>query len=106
MNIEEIRNHWMTFRCNDRERKIILEKQKSTGKVLSDYLRYSALQKEVKANAPKNVEEIVRLLSSISKNLNQLTIVAHRTGMINENKYEIERNLLHKVILNIEENVL
>ena len=65
----------MKFRVTPEERLIILRKSYGSGRTISDYLRFCALEKQVLVI--KGADQIAAELRRIGGNLNQLTRVAN-----------------------------
>lgn len=78
---------WFT----DDEIVILLYNVKKSGMTQSDYIRYCTLNKEIKEKPDEKFYDFLKLLRSISNNINQLTMKAHSLGYIDELSYKNEK---------------
>ncbi|WIV11168.1 plasmid mobilization relaxosome protein MobC [Proteiniborus sp. MB09-C3] len=66
----------ISFRVNEKENKRIEEKARKANMTVSEYLRYAALNKKI--IVIEEFKELTKDLRGISRNLNQLTLLAHQ----------------------------
>lgn len=85
---------WFT----DDEIIILLDKVKKSGMTQSDYIRYCTLNKEIKEKPDDKFYEFLKLIRSISNNINQLAMKAHSLGYIDELAYKKEKIKLDNFI--------
>lgn len=88
---------WYTIEENNELLKLI----KKSGLNQSDYIRYTTLNKEIKEKPDDRFYEVMKLMRSISNNLNQISKKAHTLGFIDELKYKIESEKLDDFIDNV-----
>lgn len=69
---------------------ILNEKIKKSGLKQSDYFRKCTLDKEIKEKPDKDFYEALKLFRTISNNLNQIAIKAHKLGFVDELAYKKE----------------
>lgn len=69
---------------------ILDEKVKKSGLNQSDYFRKCTLDKEIKEKPDKEFYEALKLFRSVSNNLNQIAVKAHKLGFIDELAYKKE----------------
>jgi len=75
INIEH-KTQKLSFRVTKSELKKIEKKAKNADKSMSEYLRRAALNKDI--IVIEELEDFLKELRGISRNLNQLTILAHQ----------------------------
>lgn len=76
MIVIENRTLKITFRVSGKEDKKITERAKKANMTVSEYLRYSALNKQI--IVVEDTRDLIKELRGIGKNLNQLTILCHQ----------------------------
>jgi len=71
------RTEFIRVRVTPEEKKIITKKALSSYRLLSDYMRDCALEKEIVV--VPGLEEAAKELRRIGNNLNQMTVLAHQS---------------------------
>ncbi len=87
----EHRTEKITFRVTPSELKCIQKKFEGTNHNLSGFVRASVLNKEI--IVMEGIEELAKQLRAVGRNLNQLTILAHKGRIKSPKLYEIENKL-------------
>ncbi|SHH59945.1 plasmid mobilization protein [Sporanaerobacter acetigenes] len=90
----ENRTEKITFRVTPSELKIIENKAKESNIKVSEYVRQSSLGKDI--IVIRDLEELVKEVNAIGRNLNQLAILCHQ-GKITCLKLDYVENKLDKV---------
>jgi len=72
-----VRHTTLTFRVNDAERRIIEDRARSCNKSVSDYLRQVVLNRTPRAAFTEEERELLKLVSSVKFNLQQLNNYFH-----------------------------
>lgn len=85
------RTDFIRVRVTPEEKKIITEKALSSYRLLSDYIRDCALEKEIVVIP--GLEETARELRRIGNNLNQLTVLAHQKQATFFNLEELKKEV-------------
>ena len=83
-----IRNHKKQFWLNDEEARILKEKSVKAGINESEFIRKIILDYKLKEKPDKEFYEYIKLLRSISNNMNQLAYKANAFGYIDEIYYK------------------
>ncbi len=78
-------------RLNDEEYKLLESKIKKSGLNTSTFLRVLITGAEVKEHDPERAKEMLRYLSSISNNMNQLAAKANSLGYIDRKQFYEEK---------------
>ena len=82
------RNHKKQFWLNDEEAKALKDKSAKAGINESDFIRKVLLDYKLKEKPDKEFYEYIKLLRSISNNMNQLAYKANAFGYIEEEYYK------------------
>jgi hypothetical protein len=85
------RTEFIRVRVTSEEKKIIMNKALSSYRILSDYMRDCALEKEIVAIP--GLEEAAKELRRIGTNLNQMTLLAHQNKAQFFNLDELKREV-------------
>ncbi|WP_299760930.1 plasmid mobilization relaxosome protein MobC [uncultured Pontibacter sp.] len=76
------RSHTLVVRVTDTERLLITGKAREAGLSVSAWFRAAAKKAVVVARFRPEEAALLRMLSGLSNNLNQLTRLAHREGLL------------------------
>lgn len=95
------RTHKKQFWFNDIEESTLKEKSSLAGMNESDFIRSLVLGYELKAKPDVEFYKSIKLLRSISNNLNQIAIKAHSLNFIDELSYRKEVEQMDKLIDNL-----
>ena len=94
------------FYLNDKENKILNQKIEKAKISKSDYFRLLITDKEIKEKPGEKFYDVVKNLRGMATNLNQLAIVANKTGNINKERYESLEKEIKDLILEIKKHFL
>ena len=94
------------FYLNEKEEKVLKEKLKLTKMSQSDYFRFLIMDKEVKEKPGEDFYRFMKDLRGLAINLNQLTMISHKNGFINVEKYESLKKEIEEIILDIKKHYL
>lgn len=96
------RKNEIKFRLTDKELEQLNEDVKKTGYSRERYIR-SVLIKHRVPNPlpPETFNNTIYYLRKIGNNMNQLAIIANKTGNIDTKKYKYEYEELNKIILEL-----
>jgi len=84
------RTHKKNFWFNDKEENELKRKSKEVGMTESDYIRNLVLGNELKQKPDEEFYKSIKVIRSISHNINQLATKAHSLGFIDEREYKKE----------------
>ncbi len=84
------RTHKKQFWFNDEEEKNLKEKSFLAGMNESDFVRSLILGYELKSKPDEEFYSSIKLLRSISNNLNQIAAKAHTIGFVDDTLYKNE----------------
>lgn len=100
------RTHKKQFWFNDVEEEALVEKSTLAGMNESDFVRCLILDYKLKAKPDEEFYSSIKLLRSISNNLNQIAAKAHSLGFIDELAYKREVDKMDAIIDDIKLNYL
>lgn len=100
------RTHKKQFWFNDVEEAALVEKSSLAGMNESDFVRSLILDYKLKAKPDEEFYSSIKLLRSISNNLNQIAAKAHSLGFIDELSYRKEVNKMDDIIDSIKSKYL
>ncbi len=100
------RTHKKQFWFNDEEETLLKEKASLSGMNESDYVRSLILGYEIKAKPDDEFYSSIKLLRSISNNLNQIAVKAHKIGFIDVSSYKEEVAKMDNIIDEIKSKYL
>ena len=106
MRANRKRKHRVEVAMNDKEYKEILENIKLCGMTKQAYLLCLISNHVPQPKPSKDFYDMVKQLRMIGNNLNQLCIVANKTGSIDYNKIKNALDNLNKSIVQIRTDVL
>ena len=92
------RKHRVPVRLDDDEYKKLKEWSAATKRTMSDYLRELLDDNQPIEFPPIEYQEVLRELSKIGINLNQLASKAHTLGFVDEREYKAESDRLWRVV--------
>lgn len=95
-----------TFYLSDEEDNMLKEKASKVGYNESEVIRNLIKNFEPREKPDERFYEFIKLLRSMSNNLNQLATKAHSLGYIDEIKYNKEVDKVEKFILEIKKEFL
>lgn len=84
------RNIRIQVRLNDIEYEKLLDDISKSDETISDYIRKLILEKEIKEKPEKEFYKVMKQLSKIGVNLNQIAHKANSTNIIDKDYYEQE----------------
>lgn len=100
------RNIQILIRLNENENRILLKSIEETGMSKEKYIRSLICGNVPKQKPSVDFFDTINHLRKIGNNLNQLAMIAHRTGSIDIVRYKKDIAELNKNILEIREKVL
>ena len=90
------RNIRIQVRLNDIEYAKLLDDISKSDETISDYIRKLILEKEIKEKPEKDFYKVMKQLSKIGVNLNQIAHKANSTNVIDKDFYKNEAEEWHK----------
>ena len=106
MRANRKRKHRVEVAMNDKEYKEFLENIKLCGMTKQSYLLCLISNHVPQPKPSKDFYDMIRQLRQIGNNLNQLCIVANKTGNIDYHKLKYVLDTLNKSIVEIRKDVL
>lgn len=100
------RNIRLMVRLNENENKALLKSIEETGMSKEKYIRSLICGSVPKQKPSTDFLDTISQLRRIGNNLNQLAMIAHKTGSIDMIRYKKDIAELNKNILEIREKVL
>lgn len=100
------RPHRVIMHLNEKELNSLNDKVKQTGYKREVFLRLLIAGYEPPLRPKKDFYDMIRQLRQIGNNLNQLCIVANKTGNIDYHKLKYALDTLNKSIVEIRKDVL
>lgn len=100
------RPHRVIIHLNDRELNLLNEKVHQTGYKREGYIRLLIAGYEPPPKPKKDFYDMIKQLRMIGNNLNQLCIIANKTGNIDYHKIRYALDDLNKNIVQIRTDVL
>lgn len=100
------RTHKKQFWFNDEEEAALIEKSFLSGMNESDFVRGLVLGYELKSKPDEEFYSSIKLLRSISNNLNQIATKAHTLGFIDKASYKEEVEKMDSIIDEIKSKFL
>lgn len=100
------RTHRVEVAMNDHEYKKFLESVERCGMTKQAYLLFLINNRIPQPRPKKNFYDMIKQLRIIGNNINQICVVAHRTGSIDEVKFKQCQDELNQKILEIRSAVL
>ncbi len=98
------RGHVIPLRLNEREYRYLSEQVKTSGLSREEYLRSLILDKEIHPRPCTHHAELVRQISGLCNNANQLAHRANSTGMAGQQSVDEMTRIAKEVWLTIKEN--
>ncbi|WP_270778507.1 plasmid mobilization protein [Holdemanella biformis] len=96
------RKNEIKLRLTDKELEQLNEDVKKTGYSREAYIRSMLIKYRVpKPMPPESFNNTIYYLRKIGNNINQLAIIANKTGNIDTKKYKYEYEELNKIILEL-----
>lgn len=100
------RNIQILIRLNENENKLLLKSIEETGMTKGKYIRSLICGSIPKQTPSVDFFDTINQLRRIGNNLNQLAMIAHKSGSIDVIRYKKDIEDLNKSILEIREKVL
>ena len=98
------RGHVIPLRLNEREYRHLCEQVKISGLSREEYLRSLILDKEIHPRPCTHHAELVRQISGLCNNANQLAHRANSTGVAGQQSVDEMTRIVKEVWLTIKEN--
>ena len=98
------RDHVIPLRLNEREYRHLCEQVKISGFSREEYLRSLILGKEIHPRPCTHHAELVRQISGLCNNANQLAHVANATGYADQTSVEEMTRIARQVWIEVKEN--
>ena len=98
------RSHVIPFRLNEREYRQLCEQVKTSGLSREEYLRSLILDKEIHPRLCTHPAELVRQISGLCNNANQLAHRANSTSVAGQQSVDEMTRIAKEVWLTIQEN--
>lgn len=100
------RNIQILIRLNENENKILLKSIEETGMTKGKYIRSLICGNVPKQKPSVDFFDTINQLRRIGNNLNQLVMIAHKTGSIDIIRYQRDIAELNRNILEIRKKIL
>ena len=100
------RNIRIQVRLNDIEYEKLLDDISKSDETISDYIRKLILEKEIKEKPEKEFYKVMKQLSKIGVNLNQIAHKANSTNVIDKDFYKNEAEEWHKFAREVKKKYL
>lgn len=99
------RTHRVEVAMNDQEYEKFLSSVHACGLTQQSYLLCLITDRVPKPLPSEDFQEVIKQLRMIGNNLNQITIVAHKTGSVDILKFKQAMTSLNQAIIEIREQV-
>lgn len=96
----------VSVKFNDKELDLIDKMAFKTCRKRSTYIRETSLGYKPKEKPPEDFYEVLKQLLYLNNNLNQITVKAHSLGMINEQDYNKQIQMIRELVLNMKRKYL
>lgn len=105
MKENRTRPHRVVIHLNSDELTSLNQKVKQTSYNRESYIRCLILGKTPYPKPSEDFQEVIKQLRMIGNNLNQITVVAHKTGSIDILKFKQAMTSLNEAIIEIRKQV-
>lgn len=91
------RDNQVIFRLNDSENDIFIARTQKSGLSQQEFLRRAALDVPIKEQPPADYPKLIREISAIGNNVNQIAFQANATGHVPHNSIETVKAYLFDI---------
>lgn len=99
------RTHRVEVAMNDQEYKKFIDSVHACGLSQQAYLLFLITDRIPQPLPSDDFQEVIKQLRMIGNNLNQLTVIAHKTGSVDILKFKQAMNSLNNTIIEIREQI-
>ena len=96
----------ISVKFSDTELDLIDKMAFKTCRKRSTYIRETSLGYKPKEKPPEDFYEVLKQLRYLNNNLNQITVKAHSFGVINEQDYDKQMQMIRELVLDMKRKYL